>query len=186
MFRRRGRLARTRDETSDLYRWSSLRSAYLAEANADAAPLYVYGGANWYGAGWYWDPWFSAYTFIPGDGIFYSPFGWGLYSPFYAGWAPFGWATDSDTAGITVTTSIALGLIIMPGDRDSITIPACAAVDSRWAMAQWEFAAVKDSAAGALAEDSMAVVEASTVAVGFTVAASAAGTAGKTVARWGA
>ena len=77
-------------ETSDLYRWSSLRSAYVAEANADAAPLYVYGGPDWFGAGWYWDPWFSAYTFIPGDGIFYSPFGWGFYSPFYAGWAPFG------------------------------------------------------------------------------------------------
>jgi hypothetical protein len=77
-------------EASDLYRWSSLRSAYVAEANADAAPLYVYGGSDWFGAGWYWDPWFSAYTFIPGDGIFYSPFGWGFYSPFYAGWAPFG------------------------------------------------------------------------------------------------
>jgi len=76
-------------EASDLYRWSSLRSAYVAEANADAAPQYVYGGSDWFGAGWYWDPWFSAYTFIPGDGIFYSPFGWGFYSPFYAGWAPF-------------------------------------------------------------------------------------------------
>jgi FecR protein len=77
-------------ESSDLYRWTSLRSSYLAEANADAAPLYV-DGADWYGAGWYWDPWYGAYTFIPGDGIFYSPFGWGFYSPFYAGWAPFGW-----------------------------------------------------------------------------------------------
>jgi len=28
-------------------------------------------------------PYFSCYTFIPGDGIFYSPFGWGfLFSPF--------------------------------------------------------------------------------------------------------
>jgi hypothetical protein len=77
-------------ETSDLYRWGSLRSAYLAEANADAAPLYVSGGFGWYGADWYWNPYFDAYTFIPGDGIFYSPFGWGFYSPFYAGWAPFG------------------------------------------------------------------------------------------------
>jgi hypothetical protein len=79
-------------ESSDLYRWSSLRSAYLAEANVDAAPGYIYGGGfgpGWYGAGWYWDPWFSAYTFIPGDGIFYSPFGWGFYSPFWAFDAPF-------------------------------------------------------------------------------------------------
>jgi hypothetical protein len=83
------------DESNDLYRWSSLRSAYVAEANADAAPSYIYAGSDWYGAGWYWDPWFSSYTFIPGDGIFYSPFGWGFYSPFYAGWAPFGWGYGS-------------------------------------------------------------------------------------------
>jgi hypothetical protein len=79
-------------ESSDLYDWSSLRSAYLAEANVDAAPGYIYGGGfgpGWYGSGWYWDPWFSAYTFIPGDGIFYSPFGWGFYSPFFAFDAPF-------------------------------------------------------------------------------------------------
>ncbi len=71
-------------EEDDLYRWTSLRSSYLAEANADAARTYVDGGLGWFGDGWYWDPWFDAYTFIPGDGIFYSPFGWGFYSP---GWA---------------------------------------------------------------------------------------------------
>ena len=74
-------------EASDLYNWSSLRSAYVAEANADVAPQYVVGGGygpGWFGAGWYWDPWFASYTFLPGDGIFYSPFGWGFYSPFWA------------------------------------------------------------------------------------------------------
>ena len=81
-------------EESDLYRWSSLRSAYLAEANVNAASIYVdngFGpwGPGWWGAGWYWDPWFSAYTFIPGDGIFYSPFGWGFYSPWLVYDAPF-------------------------------------------------------------------------------------------------
>ncbi len=69
---------------SDLYQWSSLRSSYLAEANVNAASVYVangYYGPGWVGAGWYWSPAFGAYTFIPGDGIFYSPFGWGFYSP---------------------------------------------------------------------------------------------------------
>lgn len=69
---------------TDLYRWSSLRSSYLAEANVDAARLYVVNGGygpGWFGAGWYWDPWFGSYTYIPADGIFYSPFGWGFYSP---------------------------------------------------------------------------------------------------------
>ena len=66
-------------ETADLYRWSSLRSQYLAEANVDAARIYV--GNSWAGPGWFWDPYFASYTFIPGAGVLYSPFGWGFYSP---------------------------------------------------------------------------------------------------------
>jgi hypothetical protein len=89
----------------DFYRWSSLRSSYLAEANVDAARQYNqtlgsgygygYGypagmyANGWYGNGWYWDPWFSAYTFLPGDGIFYDPFGWAFYSPGLVWGAPY-------------------------------------------------------------------------------------------------
>ena len=78
----------------DLYRWSSLRSAYVAEANVNAAGLYAVNGwgpwgPGWWGFGWYWDPWFDCFTFIPGDGIFYSPFGWGFYSPWWAYTAPY-------------------------------------------------------------------------------------------------
>lgn len=76
-------------EEGDLYRFSNLRSQYLAEANIDAAGLYVGGAPGWYGAGWYWDPFFTAYTWILGDGIFYSPFGWGFYSPWFVSYAPF-------------------------------------------------------------------------------------------------
>jgi len=79
-------------EQSDLYRWSSLRSQYLAQANAETARTYVVDGAygpGWFGGGWYWSPWFGAYTFIPADGIFYSPFGWGFYSPFVVFRSPF-------------------------------------------------------------------------------------------------
>ncbi len=79
--------------SDDFYRWASLRSSYLAEANVDAARSYG-GGSGWspgmwYGNGWYWDPSFDAYTFIPGDGIFYDPFGWGFYSPWCAFGAPY-------------------------------------------------------------------------------------------------
>lgn len=68
---------------SDLYQWSSLRSSYLAEANVDAARVYVndgFYGPGWYGAGWYWAPGYG-YTYIPADGMFLSPFGWRFYSP---------------------------------------------------------------------------------------------------------
>jgi len=74
-------------EEGDLYRWSSLRSAYLAEANVDEASMYA--GNEWGPWGWAWDPWFDAYTFLPGDGIWYSPFGWGFYSPWWVFDAPF-------------------------------------------------------------------------------------------------
>ena len=82
----------------DFFRWSALRSGYLSEASVDQARIYVNDGPGWLGLGWYWDPWFDCYTFIPGGGIFYSPFGWGFYSPFavyhspffYAGYPAFG------------------------------------------------------------------------------------------------
>jgi len=76
----------------DLYRWSSLRSEYLSEANVDTARLYFadgWYGPGWWGPGWYWDPWFAGYTFIPGGGFFYNPFGWGFYSPLLAWRAPY-------------------------------------------------------------------------------------------------
>ena len=77
-----------RKATDDLYRWSQLRSAYLAEANAESARTYVVNSAGWYGGGWYWNPYFSMYSFIPGDGIFYSPFGYGFFSPWRVYQAP--------------------------------------------------------------------------------------------------
>jgi hypothetical protein len=78
-------------ESDDLYRWSSLRSNYLAEANVDAARVYVVNGwygPGWFGAGWYWSPWWGAYTFLPANGLLYSPFGWGFYSPLWVYRAP--------------------------------------------------------------------------------------------------
>ncbi len=78
-------------EADDLYRWSSLRSDYLAEANVDSARVYVVNGwygPGWFGAGWYWNPWWGAYTFLPASGFLYSPFGWGFYSPLFVYRAP--------------------------------------------------------------------------------------------------
>jgi hypothetical protein len=94
-------------QNDDLYRWSSLRSEYLSEANIDTARVFYangwYGPGYWgagyagfgfagpglWGAGWYWDPWFAGYTFIPGGGFFYNPFGWGFYSPMLVYRAPY-------------------------------------------------------------------------------------------------
>ena len=71
-----------RNQAEDaLYQWSSLRSQYLAEANIDMASAYAgYGGV---GPGWYWNAGLWGYTWLPGDGLWWSPFGWGFYSPRY-------------------------------------------------------------------------------------------------------
>jgi hypothetical protein len=69
-----------------LYAWSNLRSEYEAEASMQSARnIFVGGSPYWYGPGWYWNPYWDAYGFIPGDGIWYSPFGWPFYSPWVVG-----------------------------------------------------------------------------------------------------
>jgi hypothetical protein len=84
----------TRQYEDDFFRWSALRSGYLSEASVDEARLYIGVGPGWYrpgwyGPGWYWDPNFFVFTFLPADGIFYSPFGWGFYSPIVVYRSPF-------------------------------------------------------------------------------------------------
>lgn len=69
-----------------LYAWSNLRAEYEAEASMQSARnIFVGGGPYWYGPGWYWNPYWAMYGFIPGDGIWFSPFGWPFYSPWVVG-----------------------------------------------------------------------------------------------------
>jgi hypothetical protein len=67
-----------------LYVWSKVRSEQQSQANQHTADVILAGG-GWYGPGWYWDPLWSGYAFMPGSGFLYSPFGWGFYSPVYYG-----------------------------------------------------------------------------------------------------
>lgn len=64
-----------------LYAWSKLRADYLGQANEAMAQEYA--GASGFYPGWRWDPWLYQYTWLPGDGLFWSPFGYGFYSPAY-------------------------------------------------------------------------------------------------------
>jgi hypothetical protein len=86
-----------------LYAWSNLRSEYVAEASMQSArTVFVAGGSYWAGPGWYWNPYWSMYGFIPGDGIWYSPFGWPFYSPwavYSAPWYGYGFRGGLHGAG---------------------------------------------------------------------------------------
>jgi len=64
-----------------LYKWSSLRSNYLGQANLNLAE--EYSGYSGFYPGWYWAGGPYGYTWLPGDGLFWSPFGYGFYSPYY-------------------------------------------------------------------------------------------------------
>jgi hypothetical protein len=84
--------ARKFDEnnTDDLYNWSSRRSGYLAMANVSAARSM---GNSYSGGGWTFNPWLDMFTMVPGNGMLWSPFGFGFFSPFNAyafGYYPYG------------------------------------------------------------------------------------------------
>ena len=70
-------------ETDELYLWSRRRSEYLAMANVSAAKSISDSGMHWEASNWSWNPYFNMFTFIPsGTGMFYSPFGYALWSPY--------------------------------------------------------------------------------------------------------
>jgi hypothetical protein len=76
-------------ETDDLYAWSKLRSEYLAQANASSVQTVVASNPSWWaGTGWYWNPWYGTWSFIPASGFYGNPWGFGFYSPRYWMWNP--------------------------------------------------------------------------------------------------
>jgi hypothetical protein len=64
-----------------LYSWSKLRADYLGQANLSLAEEYA--GDAGFNPGWFWDSGMYGYTWLPGDGMFWGPFGDGFYSPWY-------------------------------------------------------------------------------------------------------
>ena len=82
-----------RKKEDELYAWSNIRSQYNASVSyqaARSAPANGYGSSayGYGGGGWLWNSGFSSYAWLPGDGAFFSPFGWGFFSPGAVGYAP--------------------------------------------------------------------------------------------------
>ena len=80
-------------EGDELARWSMRRSQDVAVANVSAARSLRDSGASWGGnGGWYFNPFYSMYTYIPGGGVFWNPYGYGFFSPYtvYSAYIPNG------------------------------------------------------------------------------------------------
>ena len=66
-------------DTDAFYRWSARRAEYIATANFATARSSV---INYSRTGnWVWNPWYGMFTYLPGYGFGYSPYGWAWYSP---------------------------------------------------------------------------------------------------------
>ena|SRR5579883_1629354 len=102
------------EETDALDRWSRRRGEYLAVANVSAAkslmdrggyPAYApllgigyggYAGLNNCSNAWAFNQWYGMYTYMPCQGVLYSPYGYAFWSPYsvmgayYGGWYPGG------------------------------------------------------------------------------------------------
>lgn len=69
-------------EGDELTRWSRRRSEYVSAANVSSAKSLKDSGSSWSSNGWYYNPFYSMYTYVPGGGMYTNPYGFGLYSPY--------------------------------------------------------------------------------------------------------
>src|SRR5262249_53571098 len=69
-------------EGDALSRWSMRRAEGISLANLSAAKYVKDSGRTWGSNGWYFNPYYGMFTFIPvGRGVFSSPYGFRFYSP---------------------------------------------------------------------------------------------------------
>jgi hypothetical protein len=65
-------------------RWAERRAGYIATANVSAARQAFSGSGYGNQYGWYYNPWYGMYTFLPGRRFMMSPFGFYYFSPDFA------------------------------------------------------------------------------------------------------
>ena len=76
-----------------LDQWSAERSQEIARVNLASANAVRNAGKNSYNSyvnsGWYYNPYYSMFSYLPAYGYGYSPYGWALYSPQTIVYAPY-------------------------------------------------------------------------------------------------
>jgi hypothetical protein len=70
-----------RVEPGPLYVWSQERAGYASQVSEwTAEGLIGLDGQPTYTEGWYWNPWFKSWAYLPEKGYVKTPFGYGLYA----------------------------------------------------------------------------------------------------------
>jgi hypothetical protein len=135
------------NDSDPFYRWASRRAEYISAANLSSArtagassgygsgllssnyggPCSSYGGLypNYTGAysgcpygAWAWNPWFGMYTYVPGFGYGYSPFGWDFFSPYTVAYAYAPYLYGGTTYGGTTSRLPAVGRVTPPTENN--------------------------------------------------------------------
>lgn len=70
-----------KQDTDAFYRWAGRRSGYLAMANISAARRMGEIGMPWQAGGWYFNPYFGMFTYIPLNGRYINAWNHAYYSP---------------------------------------------------------------------------------------------------------
>ena len=115
-------------DTDPFYRWNARRTEYIAAANltssqVEANSKYASGYTGGAGAGsWNWNPYFGMFTFMPGTGMYQSPFGSAFYG---AGYPLFYNAGGFYYPGAYVPAFV--GTPTIPATRPASSAPASAA-----------------------------------------------------------
>lgn len=71
-----------RAETDAMYAWSKSRAGYASQVSEwTEESLLGLDGQPDFADGWYWNPWYKSWAFVPEKGYVVSPFGYGFYAP---------------------------------------------------------------------------------------------------------
>lgn len=123
----------------DLYLWTRDRGAYLSAANLSSAKTLAASGynasllpASRFGGNWYYNPYFSMYTYMPFYGDFGSPFGYRFISPYAVGyyynpggyyWYGGGASRNGGGAGQTVSSSSQVARFGVAANHPTLSTP---------------------------------------------------------------
>jgi hypothetical protein len=102
------------DQGDDLYAWSKTRDEYDSASSYSASKSlasntfsgggwggYGFSGFSGYGGpGWFYNPAFGSYAWLPGNGAFFSPFGYGFYAPGFVNYAPVVYSSFRGVGGV--------------------------------------------------------------------------------------
>jgi len=104
----------------EFYRWAEQRDSYVSMASIASARSIQDSGMSWYSSGWYFNPWYGMFTYVPMSGALFSPFGFGFWSPgqvMYAVYPMYSYGGGGGGGGGVATRQSSAGAALYTGGK---------------------------------------------------------------------